>query len=69
MRIINHLCYLYLSNNIDMFKALRLLYRVSNIEPHQKAISALGIKSRSVIFNPTYEISNLVSQNSMKLLF
>ena len=51
-----------------MFRTLKLLQRVANIEPHKKSITALGINNRKLYFNPTYKISDLEYLKFIKLL-
>ena len=37
-----------------MFRVQKLLFTIGNVEPHMKALNAVGIKNRKIIFNPTY---------------
>ena len=62
--IINHLIYnmivfflFYLSNILEiliMFRINKLLFRLTNVEPHMREINSLGINTRNLQFNLTY---------------
>lgn len=36
-----------------MFRVQKLIFGIGNVEPHLKAINAVGIKNRKILFNPT----------------
>lgn len=56
------------ANNFNfMFATNGVIRAFANISPHLKAIHALGINSRSIVFNPRFCSSYLAFLSYMKL--